>query len=107
VLLSPLFAVFGWFYIFPIFVLVAVMWGSYGGRLRAVPWRIAFVLSGIVIGGGIVALLGIHSRGDQQMHDGLVFGGSLAGGFATLCITFLKDREPNQAIQATAATPGS
>ena len=86
---APLFAVFGWFYIFPIFALVATMWAIYSIRFQTPVFRALYILSGLIIGGGVVAFLGLHSQGDQMFY-GLLLGGILAGGFATSMITILK-----------------
>jgi hypothetical protein len=86
---APLFALFGWLYIFPIFALVAALWMLYTRRVQPPIFRLLYILSGLIIGGGIVALLGLHSQGDEMFY-GLVLGGTLAGGFATSMITILK-----------------
>jgi len=86
---APLFAVFGWFYLFPIFGLVAAMWAIYTKRFQTPLFRVLYISSGLIVGGGLVALLGLHSQGDQMFY-GLLLGGILAGGFATYMITILK-----------------
>ncbi|MGC3957591.1 MAG: hypothetical protein QM813_06410 [Verrucomicrobiota bacterium] len=86
---APLFAVFGWFYIFPIFGLVAVMWAIYTRRFQPPLFRALYILSGLILGGGAMAVLGLHNQGDQMFY-GLLLGGILAGGFATSMITLLK-----------------
>jgi hypothetical protein len=93
---APVFAVFGWYYLFPIYALVALMWLLYGRRLRRMPWPVLFVLSGAAVGGALMALRGMGAR-DLPMHDGMILGGVLGGGASNLMITVLKHRLPNPA----------
>jgi hypothetical protein len=86
---SLLFAVFGWFYLFPLYVLVALMWLCCAGRIARMPWSMLFVLGGAALGGALMALLGEGAR-DMQTHDGLVLGGILAGGLSNLMVVLLK-----------------
>ena len=56
ILFAPLFGVFGSFYLVPIYLLVALMWGLYRLRLAVMPWRLLFILFGPVLGGGRMML---------------------------------------------------
>ena len=105
IVMAPVFAVFGWYYIFPIFVLVAFMWLLCVGRFARMPWSVLFVIFGAALGGGLMALAG-RSAKDLQMHDGMVLGGILAGAISNLMITVLRDRaEPVTAPNGGPATP--
>lgn len=93
ILFAPLFAIFGWFYIFPIYLLVALMWGLYRFRFTAMPLRLLFVLFGGALGGGAMALQGalqFANAKDLPMHDGMLLGGILAGLTSNLMITLMK-----------------
>jgi len=108
-LFAPLFAVFGWFYLFPICALVALMWGVYRVRFTALPWCLLFILLGAVLGGGLMALdaaIQFNAARDLPLHDGLVLGGILAGGTSNLMITLMKRSyaEPATAGNAIPAT---
>ena len=103
--MAPVFAVFGWFYMFPIFELVAVMWLLCAGCFARMPWSALFVIFGAALGGGLMALVGRSAR-DLQMHDGMVLGGVLAGAISNLMIIVLRDRaEPVTAPNGGPATP--
>jgi hypothetical protein len=86
---APLFAVFGWFYLFPIYLLVALMWLLYVRRIARMPWSILFVVGGAALGGGLMVLISASSK-NLQMHDGMVLGGVLAGGVSNLMVALLK-----------------
>jgi hypothetical protein len=104
IVMAPVFAVFGWYYIFPIFVLVAVMWLCVG-RFARMPWSVLFVVFGAALGGGLMAFVG-RSANDLQMHDGMVLGGLLAGAISNLMIIVLRDRaEPVTAPNGGPAPP--
>jgi len=110
ILFAPLFAVFGWFYLVPIYLLIALMWGLYRLRLAAMPWRLLFILFGPALGGGLMALQGAFqftSARDLPMHDGMVLGGILAGGVSTLMITLIKSQpaEPGASPNGGPASP--
>jgi hypothetical protein len=89
ILFAPLFAVFGWFYLFPIYMLVALMWVVYRRRVTRMPWPLLFVAGGAAVGCGLMAIVGLGAK-DLQMHDGIVLGGIFAGGVANLMIALLK-----------------
>ncbi|HWQ90227.1 MAG TPA: hypothetical protein VN673_01055 [Clostridia bacterium] len=89
ILFAPLFAIFGWFYLVPIYMLVALMWLVYRRRAARLPWPLLFVVGGAAVGGGLIALLGLGAT-DLAMHDGMVLGGILAGGVSNLMIALLK-----------------
>jgi hypothetical protein len=89
ILFAPLFAVFGWFYLVPIYLLAAVMWGLYRLGMRAIQWCVLFILSGAVLGGVLMALQGTNAK-DLPMREGMLLGGILAGGICNLMITLMK-----------------
>ena len=85
-----LLGVVGWFYFFPICLLVALMWLLYLRRFAARLWRLLFVLVGAAGGGGLMALQDAILT-DWGMSNGMVLGGVLAGGCANLLITVFKN----------------
>ncbi len=92
VLAAPLLAVFGWFFIVPIFVVMSLMWALYTQRLSTVPLRILFVTSGCLIGAGfmyLVALSGMRGPEPSWLY-GYLLGGGLGGGVSCFLITVLK-----------------
>jgi hypothetical protein len=106
ILFAPLFAVFGWFYLLPIYALVSVLWLLHWHRNVLVVWRMLFVFIGAVVGGGLVALLGmLASHPDPNMYDGLILGGILAGGTGNFLITVLKGRMAEPAAPPNSRSP--
>ena len=95
VLAAPIVALFGWFFIVPIFILVSVMWALYSPRMVAVPWRIIFITSGCLTGCGVmflVALSGMRGPEPGWLY-GYLIGGSLAGAVSCYLITVLKKHD--------------
>jgi hypothetical protein len=106
ILFAPLFAVFGWFYLVPIYLLVALMWGLYRFRLRVLPWRVLFIISGSVLGGILMGLQSViqgTNAKDLPMHEGLLLGGILAGGVASLMVTLIKPHDADFSVERMAA----
>lgn len=98
---APVLALFGWYFLCPIYLLVALMWLFYLPRLTAMPWRILFVLGGAMVGGGVIAIWGSNAK-DSLMYEGMVLGGILAGGLSNLLITLLK----SHAVEPSASPNG-
>jgi hypothetical protein len=88
---APLFAIFGWFYFFPICLLVSAMWWLYRGRFTMMPWRLAFFFLGPALGGGLMILQGaLSGTKDVILRDGMTLGGILAGAVSNLMVASFK-----------------
>ncbi|MBE7504419.1 MAG: hypothetical protein HS113_29835 [Verrucomicrobiales bacterium] len=108
VLAAPLVALFGWFFIVPIFLLVSLMWLIYGRWMLTTSRSVIFVLGGALIGAGVMFLVARSGmRGPEpDWLDGYLLGGSVAGGVACLMIAVLKRHiaEPDAAPNGGPAT---
>jgi hypothetical protein len=90
-LLSPLLAVFGWFYLAPVVLFVAVLWVTYNPDRKAIWYRALAVALCMVVGGGFMAICGVGSS-DSDWRLGYSLAGALAGGVASASVSLLKKK---------------
>jgi hypothetical protein len=103
---APIVALFGWFYLLPIGVFVAVVWALYGSHWAARRHRVVLMLCCAVVGAGFMLVCGVRGPEPGWLRGYLV-GGFLGGALGGYLVTILKREkaQPGAAPNGGPATP--
>ncbi len=95
---APIVALFGWFYLLPIGIFVAVVWALYGSYWASWRARAILMLCCAVVGAGFMLVFG--ARGPEPgWLRGYFVGGFLGGALGGYLVTVLK-REKSQLLSS-------
>ena len=95
---APIVALFGWFYIVPIFVFVTIVWALYGSHWASCPHRVVLMLCCAAVGSGFMLIFG--ARGPEPgWLRGYGVGGFIAGALGAYLVTVMKRETAQDAPQ--------
>ncbi len=100
---APFVALFGWFYMVPIYVFVLIVWELYGSHWAGWRHRIVLMLWCGAVGCAFMLLLGVRGPESGWLW-GYGVGGFVSGALGAYLVTVMK-REPVQQDAAPDSVP--